>query len=258
MVKIGSQIDGTLILLLVLILSHNNIRFCGLKSALRNKFGIYTQKDLFVNKIPPITTTFAQIRTWMQHHAPDVTFRPPAKDNAIDNFQYLSGRTIPKSLRQLLLTADGETRKSAGMIGNWRLMPIAEIQAAWGLLHQIDKKGAFVDRKPKPSPYIRFTWWHSAWIPIISSDHGDYFCLDTDPPDPMRYGQVLLFLQNRPERSLVGSSLDAWFDRIMRDLDSGQYLYDQEAGFNGEAFLWSALEGKHLLDDINGPLMVNK
>lgn len=211
-----------------------------------------------MNRIPPITTTFNQIRSWMQYHAPDVTFRPPAKRNAIDHFEHISGLAVPKSLRQLLLAANGEPRKSAGMIGNWRLMPIEEIQAAWGLLNQLDRKGAFIKREPKPSPYIRITWWYQAWIPIVTSDQGDYFCLDTDPPDPKRYGQVLLFLQNRPERPLIAESLEAWFDRIMRDIESGLYKYDPEAGFNGEAFLWSALEGKHLLDDINGTLMVNR
>jgi len=211
-----------------------------------------------MNQIPPITTIFAQIRTWMQHHAPDVTFRLPAKPTAIDNYQTLSGLPVPKSLRQLLLVSDGETRKSAGMIGNWRLMSISEIQAAWGLLNQLDKKGAFADRKPKSSPYLRTTWWYSAWIPIVTSDQGDYFCLDTDPPEPNRYGQVLLFLQSRPERPLIAGSLESWLDRIMRDLEADQYKYDPENGFNGEAFLWSALEGKHLLDDIDGTLVVNQ
>lgn len=211
-----------------------------------------------MNQVPPITTTFAQIRTWMEHHAPDVTFRPPAKPNAIAYFEHISGLTMPESFRQLLLAADGETRKSAGVIGNWRMMPIAEIQAAWGLINQLNEKGAFVDLKPKPSPYIRKTWWYSAWIPIVTSDQGDYFCIDTDPPDPKRYGQVLLFLQNRAERPLIAGSLETWFDRILRDLEAGQYQYDQEEGFNGEAFLWSALEGKHLLDHINGTLMANE
>ena len=211
-----------------------------------------------MNQIHPITTTFAQIRTWMQHHAPDVTFLPPAKENAIDNFQFLSGLVVPKSLRQLLLTANGESRKSAGMIGNWRLMPIEEIQAAWGLLNKLVEKGAFTDRSVKPSPYFQNSWWYSAWIPFVTSDQGDYFCLDTDPPKPERFGQVLLFLQNRPDRPLIAGSLEAWFDRIMRDLETGQYSYNEDEGFDGEAFLWSALEGKHLLDDIDGTLMVNE
>lgn len=211
-----------------------------------------------MNKIPPITTTLAQIQSWMQNYAPDVVFRPPATPNAIDCFAYKSSLTVPEGLRQTLLITDGETRKSAGMIGNWRLMPIGEIQAAWGLLKKLTEKGAFADRAPKPSPYIQKTWWYSAWIPIVTSDQGNYFCLDTDPPDPERFGQVLLFLQNRSERPLIAGSLPAWFDRISRDLESGQYQYDEVNGFNGEAFLWSALEGKHLLDDINGTLTVGK
>lgn len=210
-----------------------------------------------MNQVPPITTTIANLQTWMRQHAPDVTFRLPAKPAAVDSFEYKSGLAVPESLRKTLLIMNGETRKSAGMIGNWRLMAVDEIQAAWGLLHKLAGKGAFTDLAPKNSPYIRKAWWYSAWIPIVSSDTGDYFCLDTDPPEPARYGQVILFLQNRPERPLIAGSLNAWFDRILRDLESGLYHYDPEQGFDGEAFLWSALEGKHLFDDIHGTLIAN-
>ncbi len=211
-----------------------------------------------MNQIPPITTTLARIQTWMRQHAPDVTFRPPAKPTAVDNFEHKSGLDVPERLRQALFIMDGETRKSAGMIGNWRFMAIEEIQAAWGLLHKLAGKGAFKDLAPKNTPYIRKAWWYSAWIPIVASDTGDYFCLDTDPSEPERHGQVLLFLQNRSERPLIAGSLEAWFDRILRDLESGLYHYDPEQGFNGEAFLWSALEGKHLFDDIHGTLIANE
>jgi cell wall assembly regulator SMI1 len=211
-----------------------------------------------MNKKPHITTTLAGIQSWMQDHAHGVTFRPPANPGAIDSFEYHSGLALPESVRQTLLILDGETRKSAGMIGNWRLMPIAEIQAAWGLLNKLAEKGAFTDLAPKPSPYIRRAWWYSAWIPIVASDMGDYFCLDTDPPEPERYGQVLLFLQGRAERPLVAGSLSAWFDRILQDLESDLYSYDPEEGFNGEAFMWSSLEEKHLFDNIQGPLIANE
>lgn len=163
---------------------------------------------------------------------------------------------MPDDLRQTLQIADGETRKSAGIMGNWRLMPIAEIQAAWGLLSKLTEKGAFSGQKPAASPYIMDTWWDAGWIPIVTSDTGHYFCIDTRPPEPERTGQVLLFLQDQPERCLVAGSLSAWFFRIAEDLDAGLYSYDPVMGFDGEAFLWSSLEGKHLLDDVEGKLIV--
>jgi cell wall assembly regulator SMI1 len=137
-------------------------------------------------------------------------------------------------------------------------MPITEIQAAWGLVSKMAEKGAFADRSVKPGPYLKQTWWSSAWIPIVTNDMGDYFCLDTDPPDPKRVGQVLLFFQNHPERPLIAGSLKAWFERISKDFESGLYHYDHQKGFDGEAFLWSALEGKHLLDDTEGILIVEE
>jgi len=198
--------------------------------------------------LPPVTESLSRIQAWACSHAPGVTFRPPADPAAITNFAEKSRLVVPDDLRQALLVADGETRKSAGMIGNWRLMPITEIQAAWGLLTKLNEKGAFAGREPETPPYIRAAWWHVGWIPVVGNDTGDYFCLDTDPPEPERAGQVLLYLQDRPERPLVAGSLRTWLDRIARDLDAGVYTYDAKKGFDGEAFMWSALEGKHLLD----------
>jgi len=206
--------------------------------------------------LPPLTDSFTQLRDWMHVHAPGVAFRPPADPAAIDNFTARSGLTMPDGLQEILLIADGETHASAGMIGNWRVMPIAEVQAAWGLLNQMANKDAFADLQPETPPYIRAAWWGTGWIPVVGNDTGDFFCLDTNPPEPQRTGQVLLFLQEGPERPLIAGSLCAWFERIARDLEADVYVYDAEAGFDGEAFMWSALEGKHLFDDIEGKLMV--
>ncbi len=203
----------------------------------------------------PLTQSLAQIQDWMVKNAPGVTFRPPANLAAVENFAVKSRVDIPEALRQTLMVADGESRKSAGAIGNWRLMPIAEIQAAWGLLNRLKQKGAFAGLTPNHSPYLVNKWWHESWIPIVSSDNGDYFCLDTQPPETDRSGQVLLFLQTQPHRPLVAGSLAAWFDRIVRDLADGVYAYDPIEGFDGEAFMWSALESKHLFDHLGGRLV---
>ncbi|MDY6867297.1 MAG: SMI1/KNR4 family protein [Chloroflexota bacterium] len=205
---------------------------------------------------PPLTESYAKIQAWARAHAPDITFRPPAEPTAIDNFATESGLTIPEDLRSALLVADGETPNSGGMIGNWRILPIAEIQGAWGLLAKLAKKDAFAGLEPEAPLFIRDAWWHTGWIPIVESGTGDFFCLDAAPPDPDRTGQVLLFLQNRPERPLVAGSLRAWFDRIARDLAEGAYAYDEEAGFNSEALMWSSLQKKHLFDGFEGKMIV--
>ena len=205
---------------------------------------------------PSVIASFAKLQAWMNKNALDISFRPPANPTAIGDFAAKSSLNLPEDLRQILFIADGETRKSAGGIGNWRLMPIAEIQAAWGWLTQVAAKGSFTERPPDPSPYLNNTWWHPGWVPFVSNDTGDYFCIDTQPPESSRFGQILLFFQDRPERPLIAANLEAWVDRITRDLSAGMYTYDEISGFDGEAFLWSALEGKHLLDDIEGKRVV--
>jgi cell wall assembly regulator SMI1 len=206
----------------------------------------------------PITESMAKIQSWAQEHAPGVTFNPPASPAALENFSDKSGLSLPEDMRRAWQVADGETRKSAGMIGNWRLMPIAEIQGTWGLLTKIAEKGGFKGREPTKSPYLRHTWWHESWIPIVASDIGHFFCIATDPPESERAGQVHLFLKDQSERLLVAGGLRAWFDRILRDLQAGVYTYDPQEGFNGEAFMWSALEGKHLFDGRGNRLIADR
>lgn len=210
-----------------------------------------------MSEYPPVTVTIVKLIDWMNANAPGVSFRPSANPAAIDNFAEKSGLSIPKGLKQLLMLADGETRNSAGAIGNWRFMSIKEIQAAWGWLAQIKSKGAFDDLVPEKSPYLRNAWWHLGWIPIVSSDTGAYYCIDTNPTEPERTGQMLLFLEEGPARPLVAANLAAWLDQLTRDLLAGVYTFDEVEGFNGEAFLWSSLEGKHLLDNTPGRIIAD-
>jgi len=205
-----------------------------------------------MNETQSIKESLVYLQSWASQFAPSVVFRPPANTSAIENFLEKSGLTLPEDLCQYLQVTDGETRASAGMIGNWRLMPMAEIQAAWGLLDKLTEKGAFSEKKPENSPYLREGWWHPKWVPVVTNDEGDYFCLDTDPPDPNRFGQVILYLQNQPQRPLIASSMRAWFERIARDLAASLYSFDPMEGFNCEGFMWSALEGKHLFDGLAG------
>ena len=209
-----------------------------------------------INEFLP--NTFEDFKDWMQANAPGVTFRPPVKTELISNFEAKSGLQIPSELRRILSIADGEARQSAGAIGNWRLMPILEIQAAWGLLTQWNNKGAFSDFTSETSPYLLPVWWSSGWIPFATNDRNGYYCLDTAPPELDRKGQVLLFFQDWPPRPLVAGSLTSWFERIYEDILKNRYEYNETDGFNNEAFLESSLEQKHLLDKINHILIAKK
>ncbi len=205
-----------------------------------------------------ITTLVSDLKAWAQQNAPGIIFNPPADLAAIDHFRNLSSLNLPDAITEMLLFANGESQKSAGLIGNWRLMSIQEIQAAWGWLAALAAKGAFDEQSPLPSPYLYHTWWHRAWVPIVSSDTGDYVCLDTDPPESQRAGQLLLFLQDQPERYLIAANLAAWLAQIKADFDAGLYAYDEENGFNSEALMWSALEGKHHFDQIPGKIIAEE
>jgi cell wall assembly regulator SMI1 len=210
-----------------------------------------------------IRTAFERIRDWSRKNVPDLRFNPPADPEALAQLREALPLPIPQDLQTYLRLSDGERWNSSGVIGNWRLMSIEEILRQWKFMQGLIAQGAF-DKNigaADDSPYIKNYWWNPAWIPVVTSGNGHFFCLDTDPPEPDRFGQVLLFLHDDPARYLVASSLGAWFERIARDLESGLYFHGVDEGdgtplFNNEAFMWSSLEGKHIYDDIPGRRIV--
>ncbi len=206
-----------------------------------------------------LAKAFETIKQWSEKNLPDAAFNPPATREEINWLAENIEPRLPDDLVTFLQIANGERWNSAGVIGNWRLLEIKFIQDEWGFMAKMAQDGSFGQNTgdADPSPYIKNYWWNPQWIPIVTSGSGHFFCLDTDPPEPDRFGQVILFLHDDESRYLVASSLTAWFERIARDLESGLYKFDPDEGqLNGEAFMWSSLEGKHLYSSIPGRRIV--
>ncbi len=205
-----------------------------------------------------LKTAVNKLTNWAEDNIPQVRFNPPARSDALEAFAASSHIALPEGLCTYLQTINGEHWRSIGLIGSWRLMPIQEIQSEWQTMAKLAADSVFGknEGEAKLSPYLKNFWWNPHWIPFVTSGSGHFFCLDTDPPKPERYGQVLLFLHDQPQRYLVAGSLGAWFRRIAHDLEAGFYHWDPDHGFNNEALMWSSLEGKHIFDDIPGRRVV--
>jgi cell wall assembly regulator SMI1 len=211
-----------------------------------------------MNKHLILEKAIEKIKIWAESSRAQIRFNPPASPDSLEKLKASLHAPLPEDLLHTLSLMDGENWRSCGLIGSWHLMSIEEILSEWQTMAQLAADGVFGknEGEAKTPPYINNFWWNPQWIPIVSSGSGHFYCLDTDPPSPDRFGQVLLFLHDQPQRYLVAGSLSAWFRRIAHDLEAGLYQWDAEHGFNNEALMWSSLEGKHIFDDIPGRRVV--
>ncbi|WP_332455118.1 SMI1/KNR4 family protein [Burkholderia ubonensis] len=65
----------------------------------------------------------------------------------------------------------------------------------------------------EPEPGIRGDWYNLKWIPLTHNGSGDHLCVDLDPDEGGRIGQVIRVWHDSPERELVAKGVGEWLAR---------------------------------------------
>lgn len=133
---------------------------------------------------------------------------------------------FPRDLVDSFECHDGDD--DMGFAGNWDLLSLHDAQRIAKHMNTMAENGEFDDARPAHHPRIRRTWWHRAWLPIVSSATGHHFCVDLDPAPGGQRGQVFIFLHDDGKRLLVADSVLEWLSAIARDLERGRYIYEDE------------------------------
>lgn len=190
---------------------------------------------------------FERIKRWASTRVPGWQLNPGADPDSIKQTEIVMDLTFPNDLKQYLLTNDGQTIASDEIIGDWELLSLDQIVKSWKFQREMVKKGLFAQHnKNEATPFVKGRWWNTGWIPIAHSSTGDYYCVDTDPSQGGRRGQVILFWHDEMYRPLVAHSLEEWFRHIADDMESGRYDWitpeDTYRPSNNGAFIQSSLQ----------------
>jgi len=78
-------------------------------------------------------------------------------------------------------------------------------------------------RPVRPVGPVRPVWWSEQWIPFAYDGVGDLQCIDLDPPEGGKVGQVVTYWHDRGEREHVADSLNEWLAHLADDLEAGKY-----------------------------------
>ncbi|WP_257065060.1 SMI1/KNR4 family protein [Priestia megaterium] len=169
-------------------------------------------------------------------------FNAAATEIEIAQAENIMGLKFPESFKDILLMHNGQKSERVGVIGNYDFLSIDEIVHGWQVMRELFDGGEFEDfEEVEPvGPVKGEFWWNPLWIPIVTNTTGDYICIDLDPSEGGKVGQIITFWHDWEEREVISDSLEKWFQKIVTHLKNGTYKLVKEDGelmFNNYGFI---------------------
>jgi cell wall assembly regulator SMI1 len=174
------------------------------------------------------------IETWLSVNTPPglVSLNPGASEQKIAETEEILSVKFPEDFIQFYLIHDGEDGKNhlGGVIGGENLLSLDRIVLVWKQLKHLGEGEDLNFELPKRTTVtqksIKKDWWNSKWIPIT---HGEgHICLDFDPTEVGKQGQVIACHSNDDDMLFLGRSVQSWLNKYVKDLEAGKYLYSKE------------------------------
>lgn len=133
----------------------------------------------------------------------------PALTRDLKKLEETIGITLPKQLKDSYRIHDGQTATAINemLYDHEELLSIDHIIREWREWQEMAAGGAFSYKMPVAAHGIKPLWWHPLWIPITSNGAGGYHCIDLDPAEGGRRGQVIHVDRRGAARMVVARSL---------------------------------------------------
>lgn len=177
-------------------------------------------------------STWDRISAWLSTNAPTVysSLRPGASEEAIAATEATLGVRFPDDLRQSLAIHDGQDEEAPGLINGCELLSLERIVDEWSIWTELLNEGEFDGLTSESDDPVRGDWWNKAWVPLTYDGMGNHHCLDLDPADGGKVGQVIVMMQDDAYRPVIAPNYADWLEAFAEDLESGVYVYDEEDG----------------------------
>ena len=173
-----------------------------------------------------------------KHQSGDFILNPPATLEQITEFEKLIGKELPKDIKEFYLTANGQKYESEYSIvrPGFNLMPLEECTKAVKGLKQ--RSGQKMSSGLSEMVGVKFNQhgvkdeydWHDKWVPIATDHFGNYLCIDYDPAQGGKPGQLISVYFDDVGRNIFAYSLKGHFAFIEKGLKDGKLKFHEETG----------------------------
>jgi cell wall assembly regulator SMI1 len=168
-----------------------------------------------------------RIESWLKQNAPEILtdLQPGASDADIQNVVQAVSYAMPDDFIESYRIHDGKRGGSAPLLDQWELLSLSAIVKEWQNLKKLSDDGLLEGMEGDSSVQIKSDWWNLGWIPFASNSSGDFLCIDLDPPQTGKKGQVISYWHSDSKRKLLAKDFRSWLAEFVEDLESGKYRF---------------------------------
>jgi len=153
----------------------------------------------------------------------------PIKESEIAALEAITSIKLPEEFISFLKVHNGQSGDSGWIIGGSELLSSERIIEEWTVWNDLLQSGNFKGYEEDRSNGVKSDWWNPKWIPFTYDGGGNHLCIDLDPSENGTHGQVITMWHDDGEREVKAKSFGAWFSQYVQDVESGKYVYLDEA-----------------------------
>lgn len=169
-----------------------------------------------------IADCWARIEAWLAANVQEAVPLLPAgaTSAALATAEKTLGYALPGDLQEFLVIHDGSAHLWLHDRGEF--MAFDAILAAWDQEFDLWGDGNN-DEWARPEGPIQKKWFTRKWLPILDARTGDYVCIDLDPPEGGKMGQLITWRHDGGPGGVIAASLAELLAEFVAELDEGRY-----------------------------------
>lgn len=135
---------------------------------------------------------------------------------------------FPEDVRKSYLIHNGQPENAPGLIDGVEFLSLKRIKQEWTNWKDLLDEKHFEGISSEPHEEIKNDWWNPRWIPLTYDGSGNHICLDLDPTEKGKVGQIITMWHDSRERELLADDFSSWLENYVDELEEGRYIFDDE------------------------------
>jgi cell wall assembly regulator SMI1 len=170
-----------------------------------------------------------KVENWLRANCPRAykNLGKPAKDAKIAQLEKKLSVKLPAEAIDIYRRHDGQTM-GPPIAGDWKFLSLKSVEIQWEIQKKLLDDGAFASATATAKGPVRPLWWNAKWIPVTFNGSGDLQCIDLDPADGGKIGQIVVYRHDHELRECIAESFVAWLDDLATDMESGKFAIEDE------------------------------
>lgn len=157
---------------------------------------------------------------------------PPAEEQDFLNLEKELDINLTQDFKNAYLVHNGQKEYEGELFDGEEWLSLNRILSEWEIWKKLLDNNVFeengVPYTSLPQEGIKKDWWNKKWIPFTSDGAGNHICLDLEPTEDGKYGQIIRMWHDDATRELLANSFQEWFEEYIKRLEQGKYEYDEE------------------------------